>query len=129
MLEMTPPPFKDYLFNKFIEWEKEQPGRRSSFSAFARWLSENSFGIEIKQQLVSYWIKGSYKPSDDKYVLALAERLGNEIYDVLQTDRPDPFVTYVSRASSNLNDNQKRRIEEEIAKYVTANEKESRSPR
>lgn len=42
MFIMTPQ-FKDYLFDKFQGWEKTQPKKRSSFSAFARWLSENSF--------------------------------------------------------------------------------------
>lgn len=110
---MPQPIFKEYFFERFIEWEKQQPGKRSSVSAFARWLSDNSYNVEIKQQLVSDWIKGRFKPSDEKFVLVLAEKLGNEIYDVLQSPRPDPFVVYIQTISKSLKDDQKKKIAEQ----------------
>ena len=123
MLSMTMPPFKDWFFDRFSEWEKKQPGKRSTYSAFARWLSDNSYDVVFKQQMISYWIKGTI-PTDDKYIWALAEKLGDEIYDVLSANRPDHFVTYATSASSRLNEIQKRKIEEQISKYLTVNEKE-----
>ena len=86
MFVMTTPPFKDWFFDHFKDWENQQPGRRSTYTEFANWLSNNSFDVTFRQQMISYWIKGTI-PTDDKYIWALAEKLGNEIYDVLQSPR------------------------------------------
>lgn len=92
MTDQKLPPFKTYIFEYFIEWEKQQPNRRSSYSAFARWLSENSYNVPIKQQMVSDWIKGKYKPEDEQYLLILEEKIGKEIYAVLNKKRPNPLL-------------------------------------
>ncbi len=120
--------FRDWFFNKFLEWEKTQPGRRSNQTVFARWLSDNKYGVLIKQQLVSYWIKGPYEPSDEDYVLVLSEKLGDEIYEILNIPRPDPFLLYAKQAASRLNDKQKKKITEQIVEYLAENEKRTSKP-
>jgi hypothetical protein len=110
--------FKDYLYEKFLEWEKNQQKRRSSISAFARWLSENSSNTEIKQQNVDSWINGVI-PKDYKYVVALAEKLGNEIYDILEIDRPNILHLYASRNWEKLPPKIQLELSKIIAKYST----------
>jgi hypothetical protein len=112
------PPFKDWFFNKFIEWEKTQPGRRSNQSVFARWLSENEYDVTIKQQLVSYWIKGPYEPTDQKYILVLASKLGQEIYQVLDVDPIDPLFLYVNRNWGNAPHNVQLELAKVLANYT-----------
>jgi hypothetical protein len=113
--------FKDYIFSKFIEWEKEQPKRRSSFSAYARWLSNNSLNIEIKQQILDHWINGKI-PKDDKYVLVLAEKLGNEVYEILGREPISPRLHKINRLWEFLPEDIQIEIEKTAEKYETQNE-------
>src|SRR5690242_5433567 len=91
------PIFKDFLLDHFKQWESQQPKKRSSVSAFARWLSENSLGQEFKQQLVNDWINGDYKPKDENFVFALAEKLGREVYEILKVKEPNVLFLYTNR--------------------------------
>lgn len=93
--ENPQPTFKELFFQTFIAWEKEQPNKRSTFSAFARWLSKNRYNVKFKQQLVSDWIKGRYSPKDEMYVLVLAEKLGKWVYKVLDVKPINPLRAYV----------------------------------
>lgn len=113
-------PFKDYLYEKFLEWEKLQPKRRSSLSAFARWLSDNSFDIEIKQQVLDSWVNGVI-PKDEKYVVVLAEKIGDEIYELLDRKRPNPYLQIVNRVFEHLPVEVQKRFSEEAEKYEAKN--------
>jgi len=108
--------FSDFLLLKLQQFEREQ-GHRISLDKFADYL-------EVSRPLVSYWLSGKFEPSIEN-IRNIAEKLGLEAYDVLDLPRPDPFVTYASSAASKLKESQKRKIEEQIQKYITANEKES----
>jgi len=76
------PLFKEKFFAAFQEWEKTQPKKRSTFTAFADWLSDNSMNVKIKQQNVDSWMGGTI-PKDYKFVSILAEKLGDWIYESL----------------------------------------------
>ncbi|GAP08039.1 predicted transcriptional regulator [Anaerolinea thermolimosa] len=75
------PLFKDWLAQKFNDWEKTQ-GRKQSYYAFARYLG-------VSQANLAQWMEGAALPSGDD-LRTLAELLGAEVYDLLQMDRPDP---------------------------------------
>lgn len=124
MTDKTYPPFKEYLFEFFIEWEKKQPKRRSSYSAFARWLSDNSYRVVIKQQTVSEWINGKYKPDDEEYLLVLAEKIGDVIYDVLNKKRPNPFLLAITTRWDRISDEHQRRLAEQAEQYEAQNHDE-----
>ena len=109
--------FKDYFFEKFQEWEKQQPGRRSTYTAFALWLSANSLGIELKQQLVNDWIRGKYKPSGDKYLLVLEEKLGKEIYEVLDVKPPDPFLQSINSRWARIPADKQQQLAKDAERY------------
>jgi hypothetical protein len=122
MLQMTiNPPFKDQLFNAFQEWEKQQPKKRSSFSAFARWLSENSLNVKIKQQVFDNWLNGSI-PKDINYVVVLAEKLGDWVYESLEVTPPNPYLQKVNRVWEFIPEDIQKKIAEEAATYETQNE-------
>lgn len=118
--QMNQLPFKDYLFAKFEGWEKKQSKRRLSISAYARWLSDNSMNIEVKQQVVDSWMNGAI-PKDHKYVLVLAEKIGDEIYDVLGYKRPNPYQQIVNRVWEFLPEEIQKRFSEEAVEYETKN--------
>jgi len=114
-------PFKDFLYDYFQGWEKKQPKRRSSFSAFARWLSENSMEVEVKQQNVDAWMNGTI-PKDHKYVLVLAEKIGDVIYDVLKYPRSNLYLQRANRAWEFLPEDRQKQIAEEAEQYEAQNE-------
>lgn len=114
---MTIPQFKDFLFEFFIEWEREQPKRRSTYTAFAKWLSDNSYDVIIKQQLVDDWMKGRYKPKDDKYLLVLEEKIGKEIYQFLDVSRPNPYLQRITQRFERLSPEHQRKLAEDAVRY------------
>jgi len=74
--------YQKYLMDQFIKWEKSTK-QRKSYSSFARYLG-------VKQSALSQWLNG-YHPPSKEYIDILANRLGYEIYDVLDMRRPDEF--------------------------------------
>lgn len=117
MTQTTPPTpaFKDFFLEFFRAWEDKQPNKRTTYTAFANWLSENSFGVTIKQQLVSYWMKGDYEPTDEKFIYALAEKLGEEVYEILQVKKPNILSLYTNRNF----DKAPKKIQVEIVKTLS----------
>lgn len=78
--------FRDWLMEKFKEWEKTQPNGRSNYSNFARFL-----GIGVNNY--TQWRTGNNLPSYEKALL-LSKKLGNEIFGILgyqQPEEPDPW--------------------------------------
>ncbi len=71
---------KEWLIQKFQDWEQAQ-GRSQSYYAFARFLG-------VSQSDLVLWMEGTATPKGDD-VLALADKLGPEIYDTLQMVRPN----------------------------------------
>jgi len=124
MTEATP--FKEFLFNKFLEWEKTQPKKRSSITAYARWLTDNSYEVEVKQQVVDSWMNGSI-PKDHKFILVLAEKIGDEIYDVLILPRPNPYLKVASANWEFVSEETQKRIAREIAEEAAKYEAQAKS--
>lgn len=84
---------KDWLNQKFIEWEKAQ-GRSQSYYAFARYL-------EVSQSGLGQWMVGSGAPGGDD-LLNIAKKLGLEIYDVMGLPRPNAQVQRVTVSFASL---------------------------
>jgi transcriptional regulator with XRE-family HTH domain len=77
--------FSKWLTLKFIDWQASQ-GVRKTISEFAKYLG-------VSQQTTSLWLNGNARPSG-KNIGLLANKLGVEIYDVLEIPKPamDPEV-------------------------------------
>src|SRR5512133_2787248 len=84
---------KDWLNQKFLEWEKSQ-GHKQSYYAFARYL-------EVSQSGLGQWMIGSASPSGDD-LLNIANKLGPEIYDSLGLPRPNAEVQRLTVSFANL---------------------------
>jgi transcriptional regulator with XRE-family HTH domain len=70
---------KEWLNQKFVEWEKAQ-GRKQSYYSFSRELG-------VSQSSLAQWMDGSAIPNGDD-LLTLAEKLGPEIYESIGMPRP-----------------------------------------
>lgn len=68
--------FKEWIWEKFEEWRK---GSTNGPSAYARYLG-------VKQQLVSGWLNGDYKPRMES-IIKLAEKYP-DVYEVLGMNAP-----------------------------------------
>jgi hypothetical protein len=119
--------FQEFLFAKFLEWERLQPKRRSSYSAFARYLSDNSLNITVSQALIEGWVNNRFKPGP-KYAPVLAEKLGPEVYDYLDIPKPDPLLIYIQSNWANLSPELQQNIHDEIALYLTKRQGDNLEP-
>ncbi len=96
----------DWLNQKFNEWEKAQ-GRRQSYYAFARYL-------EVSQSGLSQWMTGGSVPGGED-LLALASKLGPEVYDVLGLPRPNAEIQRMTVSFASLPADIRQRLANAIA--------------
>ena len=119
---MTEIIFKNRFFETFLDFQRET--RKNSVTAFANYLTRhNSYGVKFSQQLVSGWLNGDYKPSE-KYAPALADIMGNDIYDILDLPHPDLFWKKLSAAWKWIPEEGQRVLSEQGVIYAEQNKKE-----
>jgi transcriptional regulator with XRE-family HTH domain len=97
---------KDWLNQKFTAWEKAQ-GSRQSYYAFARFL-------EVSQSGLAQWMTGGGVPAGDD-LLAIAAKLGPEIYDLLGLPRPNAELQQVTVSFAALPPDLRQRLTGAIA--------------
>lgn len=97
---------KDWLNQRFAEWEKTQGGRQSYY-AFARYL-------EVSQSGLSQWMTGGSVPAGDD-LLAIAGKLGPEIYDVMGLPRPNAEVQRLTVSFATLPPDLRQKLTNAIA--------------
>jgi len=97
---------KDWLNQKFVEWEKTQ-GHKQSYYAFARYL-------EVSQSELGLWMTGSSVPSGDD-LLNIANKLGVEVYDILGLPRPNIEVQRLTVSFASLPPDIRQRLASAIA--------------
>lgn len=102
------PPLAKWLDSKYLQWQNDLEQRKTVIE-FADYL-------EVNRSLLSYWMNGSRDPSEDNLV-KLAFKLGFEIYDVLEKDRPNILYLYVLRNWQNAPQKIQKQLAEIIAKY------------
>lgn len=78
--------FQEWLFNKYLTWQAEQGSPRTE-TDFADYLG-------VKQQSLSAWMRGYYKPRGYKAVTQLYKMYGPEALVYLESDpkTPDQLV-------------------------------------
>ncbi len=97
---------KDWLNQKFVEWEKAQ-GHKQSYYAFARYL-------EVSQSGLAQWMIGAGVPSGDD-LLNIANKMGAEIYDIIGLPRPNADVQRLTVSFASLPADIRQRLTNAIA--------------
>lgn len=97
--------FSSWITRKFVEWQAHE-GKRKSIEEFAAYLGTS-------RPLVNMWMNGNKKPGVEN-IKILAELFGNEIYDVLNLPRPNPYLQIVNRAWDNLSEELQIKISKEV---------------
>lgn len=104
--------FSDWMTRQFLEWQTEQGKRKT--------LEEFSIHVGVSRPLINMWMNGNQKPGIENIKL-LAEIFGNEIYDVLDLPRPNPYLQKLNRLWEFLPEEFQKRISEEAENYETKN--------
>ena len=94
--------FNQWLEQQYLDWE-HLSGHRKTPQQFADYLG-------ISSSLLSHYLSGSREPAQDN-LDKIAEKLGDEAYDVLDRPRPDPVLRKVIRKWGELSDELKGKIE------------------
>ena len=68
-----------WLTRHFLDWARKE-GRRKTIREFAAYLG-------INEVFVGKWMRGEREPRNS-HVIALANKFGDEIYDILGWPRP-----------------------------------------
>jgi transcriptional regulator with XRE-family HTH domain len=112
MLSMTQT-FAEWINRIFVEWQAKQ-GRRKTIEEFAIYLG-------VSRPLLTMWMNGNKKPGRDNIEL-LAEIFGNEVYDVLEKPRPNPYQQLINRNWEFLPEDRQKAIAEEAERYAAENQ-------
>ncbi len=93
--------FAQYLELKFIEWQRQQGGRKTVLD-FSNYLG-------IAQTTASQYMNGNRIPQGES-VNKLARILGIEIYDSLDLPRPDEDLFYIEKEWDQLDDKTRQQL-------------------
>ena len=100
---MQPTKFTQWLEKQYIAWLHET-GERRTQRQFATWLG-------ITPALLSHYLRGSRRPMGE-FLDAVAERLGDEAYDMAEVERPDPLLRKMKGKLGKLSLAQREKIDQ-----------------
>lgn len=104
--------FSEWMTKQFLEWQTEQ-GKRKTLEEFAGFVG-------VSRPLINMWMNGNQKPGADN-INILAELFGNDIYDVLDLPRPNPYLQKLNRIWEFIPEEIQRKFSEEAEKYEAQN--------
>jgi len=110
------PTFSEYLLENLQGLERQQ-GHRVTLDVFATYLG-------VKRPILSLWMSGKARPSFDS-VRVIAEKLGPEIYDILEFPRPDPDLQALTRIWPYLSEEARRTLRAQGEKFADENKQSS----
>lgn len=105
--------FSTWITRKFVEWQAKE-GKRKTIEDFAAYLGTS-------RPLVNMWMNGNKKPGIEN-VKIISEIFGNEVYDVLDIPRPNPYLQKINRIWEFLPEEIQKRFAEEAETYEAKNE-------
>ena len=103
----------DYLTKKFLDWQATL-GQRKTLEEFADFLN-------VSRPLLSYWMNGKRIPNAEN-LENISVQLGNEIYDVLDLPRPNPYLQKINRVWEFIPEDIQIKLTKEVEKYEAQNE-------
>jgi transcriptional regulator with XRE-family HTH domain len=106
-------PFSVLLERKFLEWQIEI-GERKSQAEFAKLIG-------VSRASLTMWMNGDHLPERDN-VHKVAKVLGNEVYDVLNLPRPNPYLQQINQIFERLSPEHQKRLAEMAERYKVDNE-------
>lgn len=105
--------FPEYLEKKFLEWQLKE-GERKTTTQFAAYIG-------VSQPLLSMWLSGAKRPGRINIEI-LAEIFGQDVYDALGEQRPNPYQQRANQNWEYLPEERQKQIAEEAERYATQNQ-------
>lgn len=99
---MTKNNFANWMDQQFIKWQLRE-GESRTVEQFAAYLG-------FSRVTVSQWMNGRRTPSDARNIDHLAEKLGDEVYAVLEIEPTDPVLRNIVTHWHELPEAHKRKI-------------------
>ena len=103
-----------WLEKHYAAWQPTQNRHHRSLTAFANYLG-------ISQPLLSSLVNGKRTSISEQTAGLIANKLGDEIYDLIGVPRPDPALRRMSTFWSQLTPDQQRGIAEKVERYAREN--------
>lgn len=94
-----------WLDQQFLEWRATQDRKHGSLTAFANYLG-------IKEELLNLFVNGRRTSMSQVTADRIADKLGDEIYDLVDLPRPDPYLRRVVRVWHRVSESRKKYIVE-----------------
>ena len=110
--------FAAFLEEAFLKWQNQQ-GKRKTLAEFAHYL-------EVKPTTLSNWL-GNKRNPDFESVMALAGKLGPDVYDVLGLERPDPDLAFINQHWEQFDPATRRKLRQQAEKFASKNDTERTS--
>lgn len=104
--------FSEWITTQFLEWQTEQ-GKRKTLEEFAGYVG-------VSRPLINMWMNGNQKPGAEN-INILAELFGNEVFDVLDLPRPNPYLQKLNRIWEFIPEEVQKKFSDEAEKYETQN--------
>lgn len=105
-------PLTKWLDKKYLEWQTQEEESKTVIE-FADYL-------DVNRSLLSYWMNGKRTPNAENCE-KISLKLGNEIYDVLEIPRPNPYLQNLNRRWEFLPEEVQKKFSDEAEKYETQN--------
>lgn len=96
--------FGEWLDRRYVAWQNSEGGSRT-MGEFAEFL-------EFPRETVSRWANGKKKPNERFVADKLANKLGDEVYDVLGMEPTDPRLRKLNLRWPQLSEAKKNEIHE-----------------
>jgi len=109
--------FTTFIERKYLEWQLKTGGRQS-IQAFATYLG-------VSQPLLSTWLNGSTKTPSPTSLYKLAQKLGNEVFELFDIVPPDPLLNYIITSWDRLSQENQHAIREKVELYLSEKPKAS----
>ncbi|MBN1888273.1 MAG: helix-turn-helix transcriptional regulator [Thermoflexales bacterium] len=90
--------FANWIENQYLDWQKKQGGRKT-VTEFAAWLG-------FAKSTVSQWLNGRGQPNTES-LHRLAQKLGLDVYTVLELPSPDPLLFSIQASWDILSDSER----------------------
>ena len=106
----------DWLEKRYSEWKATQDRKHDSLSAFAIFLG-------IKEQLLNALVNNRRTSVSQETADKIADKLGDDIYDLVDLPRPDPLKRRVAAILDSLNDDGKQKLANYAEKLFRQNQR------
>lgn len=112
--------FNMWIQLMYLDWQSQIKKGRASLDEFADYIG-------YSRSLVSMWMAGKRLPTDEG-INRLSELFGDDVYEVLGKERPNPYLKKLVKIWENIPPDQQQKLAEDAERYEEQNERSKKAP-